>query len=423
MTPRKTANEIADLIVSQLEASLNTTIPLFPKAVNRLLAKVFGGVYVLLFQFAGFMLLQLFIKHASNKPISVGGIVIKPLAAWGELVDIFQGAGQAAQLTVSVTVLVQGGTLISGSRVINTDTQVVYLTVGDVALDSSSVSATIQAAEVGVRGNVDAGVELQFVSPPAAVEQVVSVTAAPVLGVDPEDTEVFRRNIMERYAFRPQGGAYADYRDWAQEVTGVQRAYPYSGWELDDHPDDGPTRGCGEVFTFVESAADVDGVPAQLGTGGRPPDPEWGGLLQDVFDHIEADDTGLASRRNINAWIRVYPIHAEPWDWTTGGRTVFDVEVQGLAWVRDEVTVKAAVVAALTEYFYDREPFITGLDIPPRGDIITLTTVGGVAGRIVAAYNGAITSVQVSVSSVNITDGIYYLSEGERCKLGAVTWS
>jgi len=423
MTPRKTATEIKDAIITQLETSLNQTIPLFPKAFNRLLAKILGGVFVLLYQFAGFILLQLFVKTASNKPITVGGITLTPLQLWGELVGIFQKLGQQAEHTVDVTVLVQGGTLPSGTRVINPATQRQSVTVGDVALNSSTVSATVREVLVGELGNVDVGETLQFVSPPSDIEKDATVTARTVDGVDQETTEAFRQRILERFAFRPQGGAYADYREWAQEVEGVKRAYPFSGWELANHPEDGPTRGCGEVFVFVESEADPDGIPTMLGEGGRPPDPEVGGLLQDVFDSIEADGTGLASRRPINDFIRIFPIHAEPWDWEDGGRTVFNVVVQGLAWVADTDTVQTAIEDALEEYVYSRENFITGLDIPPRRDIITETSVGGVAGQIAAANGGAIGGIEVRIGSTPISGGIYYLSEGERAKIGTVTWS
>lgn len=428
MTPRKTATEIKDAIITQLETSLNQTIPLFPKAFNRLLAKILGGVFVLLYQFAGFILLQLFVKTASNKPITVGGITLTPLQLWGELVGIFQKLGQQAEHTVDVPVLVQGGTLPSGTRVINPATQRLSVTVGDVALDAATVSATVRDVLVGELGNVDIGETLQFVSPPSDIEKDATVTARTVDGVDKEDTETFRQRILERFAFRPQGGAYADYREWAQEVAGVKRAYPFSGWELgSNHPEDGPTRGCGEVFVFVESEADSDGVPTMLGTGGRPPDPEVGGILQDVFDAIEADGTGLASRRPINDFIRIFPIHAEPWTWTGGGRTIFNVVVNGLAWVADTDAVQTSIEDALEEYFYSRENFITGLDIPPRRDIITETAVGGVAGQIAAANGGAIGGIEVRIASTpgtpRISDGVYYLSEGERVKIGTVTWS
>ena len=420
MTPRKTAKEISDAIITQLESSLNTVIPLLPKSFIRTVAKALGGVFVLLYQYAGFILLQLFVKTASNKPMTVGGITITPLAMWGALVDIYQKLGQQAEYTVSITVITQTGVIQSGERIVNPATEMIYVVVGDVALDAPEVYASIRATEVGELGNVDVGTTLQFVSPPSTVEKAVEVTAELADGVDEEDTEPFRQRVLERYAARPQGGAYADYRDWAQEVVGVKRAFPYSGWQLDPHPESpAPYEGSGEVFVFIESEADPDGVPDPLaGSTGRPP---GGALLTEVFDYLEANEAGLANRRNICAYIRVYPIRPRTWSWTTGGRTVFDIEVFGLTAVEDVETTKTAIEEALADYFDTREPYITGLAIPPRKDVITKMTVGGVVGQVAAAYGGAVLDVEMEAEGS--VETIWYLQEGEMVKLGTVTWS
>ena len=62
MTPKKTAVEIANAIISELESQLGITVPVLAKAFLRVLAKSLGGVFVLLYQYAGFVMLQLFVK-------------------------------------------------------------------------------------------------------------------------------------------------------------------------------------------------------------------------------------------------------------------------------------------------------------------------------------------------------------------------
>lgn len=421
MQPKKTSKEISDAIIAQLENSLNTTIPLLPKSFCRVLAKALGGIFVLLYQYAGFILLQVFPKTASNEPMSVGGYTITPLAMWGSLVGIFQQLGQEAEYTVEITVLVQGGTISSGERIVNPSTEMVYVVIGDVSLSAATVTADIRATQVGTIGNVDIGSTLNFVSPPASVEKEVSVTVEIAPGVDKQTTEEYRERVLERWAARPQGGAYADYRDWAESVVGVKNAYPYSGW----YDSVEPTASAGQVFVFIESTSHTDGVPPALGPGGRPPSPETGGLLQDVWDAIEADETGLANRRNINAYVRVYPIRDNV-DFTSAGRTLFDVEVIGLASVEDVSAAQADIEAALVDYFLDREPWITGLAIPPRKDIISDMSVGALCGQVAESLGGSIKGVEVSVGGTPIsasTAGVYYLSEGEKAKKGTVTWT
>ena len=44
-----TIAEISANIISQIEASINQTIPLLPKAFTRVLAKVLGAVFIILY--------------------------------------------------------------------------------------------------------------------------------------------------------------------------------------------------------------------------------------------------------------------------------------------------------------------------------------------------------------------------------------
>jgi uncharacterized phage protein gp47/JayE len=411
MTPRKTASEISDLIVAQLETDLSTTIPLLPKSFIRVLAKVLGGVYVLLYHYAGWILLQLFVKTASNEEVVIGGVAITPLKQWGSLVGVFQDEGQRAELEIEVSVLTTGGTLTSGTRFINPNTEIIYISLGDVAKDAATITVPVRATDAGEAGNLDIDAELYFVSPPADCEKTAVVTARTLDGVDAEETEVFRQNIIDRFAARPQGGAYADYRDWAVEVTGVLNAYPYSGGALQYstgasfyndtglHTTDGGVTypsGAGQVDIFIEAETGVDGIPSSA-------------LLEEVWEYIEADDTGLANRRNINAYVNVAAIT----------RRTFDVTITGLA-VVDAVATQAAIEAGLEDDFLEREPYILGLNIPPRRDMVSLMDVGGTVGKLAAANGGYVTAV--SVSEDGLEDDFFPLQEGEKAKLGTVTW-
>lgn len=403
---RKTSAQISEMIIIQLETSLNRSIPILPKSFVRVLAKVLGGVFVLLYQYASWIMLQMFVKTASNVEVTIGGVTLTPLKLWGELVEIFQKPGQRAELNITITVLNQTGSLTSGTRFINPVTKMIYVLIGDVPLDAATKTATIRAVDVGELGNMDEFEEIHFMNPPSSVEKVATVTTTSASGVDTEDTEVFRERILERYAARPQGGAYADYKDWAEEVVGVRNAYPYSGWYDITIPDSH----AGQVFVFVESASDNDGIPPAINPdgSGRPSDPESSGVCQDVWEHLEGDGTTVwPNRRNINAYVKVFPI----------SRTAFDVDVIGLV-SEDEDAAKTAIQDALTQLFLDFEPFITGVSLMPKEDIISDGIVAGVAARIAAAYGGYIKGVEVS----GLTQGYYQLQEGEKAKLGQLSW-
>ena len=398
MTPRLTAAQVSAAIIAQLETSLSTTIPLLPKSFCRVLAKALGGIFVLLFNFSGWTLLQMFPKTASNEDITVNGVTINPLRLWGSLVGIYQDLGVKAERAIEISVLVTGGSLTSGTRLVNTATQMVYVLVGDVALSSSTVTGVARATVAGDAGNIDTGETLEFQSPPSTIEKEATVTAyAPILGTDPETTDVFRQHVMDRYTARPQGGAYADYRDWGQSVAGMKNVYPYSGWSTGIQF---PTGGPGYVFVYVESIADTDGIP-----------PNPGALLTAVEDAIEMDGSGQATRRNINARVNVYPI----------SRTSINVTVRGLAFDEDRTELEDAIKDALEEYFLDRYPFILGLHMPPRKDVITTSSIGGVVAFVCQAMGAAFTEIVMTVGGSDLQ--IYTLDEGEKCKLGTLTIS
>jgi len=416
MTPRKTATEISDLIIAQLQTTLSTTFPLLPKSFIRVLTKVLGGVFVLLYNYIGWLILQMFVKTASNDEANIGGVTVTPLKMWGSLVGILQNEGQRAEHTVTVTVNEQTGDIISGTRMFNPSTEMVYVTVGDVPIDAATITLTIRATEEGELGSMDAGAPIFFISTPSTVEKGAVIASRTLDGVDEEETEAFRRRILDRFAAKPQGGAYADYRDWAQAVTGVKRAYPYSGGALEystgavfwnstgSHFTDGGTvypSGPGQVDCFIEASTGTDGIPSV-------------GLLEDVWDHIEANEAGLANRRNINAYVNVAAITRSSFDVEVTGLSVEGLDAEGI----DEK--KAAIYSGVNDYFNEREPYIEGLDIPPIKNMVSDMDVGGTVGRLALANGLYVTAVSVLESSSPLPGGYRLLFEGEKAKLGTL---
>jgi len=394
MIPRRTATEISDSLISQWETELQIIIPSFWRKALRVMAKAIGGITVLGYEHSIWMLKQLFVTTADNTPIVAHNKTITPLQEHARLVGIEQDLGVRAEHTINITVLVTGGTIESGERILNPDTQMIYTIIGDVSLSSSTVYATIRATTAGENGNVDVGTLLYFVSPPVAVSKTVEVTANLVTGTDPETTEAFRNRILTRWMARPQGGSYADYKLWAESYPGVLNAYPYSGWGTDAIPDST----AGQVFIYIESEGDPDGIPESA-------------FLALVREYIEGTDTGLATRRNINAYIQMLPI----------SRTAFDITITGLASFNNDAA-KTAIESALTDYFISCFPGgQVGYTVrPPRKDIVTKLEVGGIISRVAAGYSGIVGDVLIEVSSTAYET--YPLQEGEKAKLGTVTW-
>jgi hypothetical protein len=335
----------------------------------------------------------MFISTASDKNFTVGGIEINPLQMWGHLIGVEKEAGERFESDFLVNTIVQGGTLLSGSQVVNPETEEVYLTVGDTALTGPQVTATIRAVNYSASANVIEGTVMSFVSAPSDVLKNGTVDTINVVGGDPETTEEFRARQLQWWSARPQGGAYADYREWGQEVADVKNIYPFSGGTTLI-----PTSGAGQVDIYVESKTATDGLADAA-------------LLLAVYNNIELTaDSGLANRRPINAFVNTASIQ----------RIEIDVIIAGLT-SPDVPATQAKVEDAVENYLLQRENYILGLSVLPRKDIISRTELGGIVGRVVASQGGTVSTVTTLFSAVAFD--VKALLEGQKSKTGTVTWS
>lgn len=381
-----TTKEISDNIIAQLEASLNQTIPLLPKAFNRVLARALAGIFILLYKYAGFMFLQMFVRTASMDWTVINGRPIRPLVEWGRLIGVGDPIpATAAELTIAITVEAQGGTLPAGSQLLNINSGVTYITAAAVALDGPVVAATVCAVadQAGAIGNLEPGDTISFANPLYGVARIASVVSQVITGADAETVDSYRQRILDRFQKRPQGGAYADYEMWGEEVAGIRNIYPYTG-----------TRP-GEVEIYAEATEGVDGYPTSA-------------QLTAVYNSINLDVEGRATRRPAGSLVRVYSIR----------RTAFDVTVTGLAGA-DVPGMEAGITSALTEYFLAAEPYIAGLTVPPRRDKIYKMSVAGIVDSVVRAFGGSVDDVDIYRDEMLVATP-YMLGIGEKAKLGTV---
>lgn len=385
-----TTAELNTTIIGQLEGALGQTIPLLPKAFARVFAKVLAGVFVLLFRYCGFIFLQLFVAHATMDETTINGKKIKPLVELGRLFGVGDPQDATrAEHTIEVSVTNQTGSLAAGSKLVRLETGVIYDVVADVALDAATVEVHIRASGdgdgnggAGDIGNLQDGDVVSFANPLPNVATDATVIDAVVTAADAETPDEYRARIFQRVQRRPQGGAYADYQQWAEEVEGIIHAYPYAG-----DP--------GEIDVYVEASEESSGDP-----DGIPTAPQ----IADVEESIQLNEEGLATRRPVSAAVNVLPIT----------RVAFDVEISNLE--PDNADNREAIEAGLQEYFLSREPFIVGLSSLPRLDRITEAAVGGIVNTIADAQGATVTGVSLSPGPA------YTLGTGEKSKANTPTY-
>jgi len=388
-----TTGQIAQNILASFKEKFGQTISVLSKSFLAVTAKVMAGVYVTLYKYAGFLGQQMFIRYASAKETEINGVILTPLIEIGRQMGVSPPAlALPAELDIIITVTKQTGYIAAGAQLLGDSNGVTYITIGSINLDAPLVFGQILAVGdqsggngAGIIGNLDIGAKVSFISPLANVGQQTEVVSTIQQGVDAEDIDTeYRQRVLDRRQKPPQGGAYADYLLWGEEINGIINIYPYTGLP-----------GVVDVYAeaTVASSGSADGIPTPA-------------QLNAVYNSIQRNnDTELPNRRPVGAFVNVRPIF----------RIAFDIKIFDLD-VDNSGIVKEAIEAALVQYFLSREPFITGLSLLPREDRITYAAVGGIVEEVVSSFNGVFGAVELILSGTIIP--IYSLDEGQKAKLG-----
>lgn len=391
-----TTQDVSDTIIAQLEASISQTVPILPKAFTRVLAKVLAGVVVILYKYGGFVFLQLFVSSASMDETVVNGRTIRPLVEWGRLIGVGDPiAATRAEVLVVLNELSAGGKILAGQQLLSSDTQVIYQAITETPLIGGQAIFLARATYdpndnggAGTIGNLAQGATLQVVNGPPNVATTCTVFGTTTTASDAETANAYRARITKRFQQRPQGGAYADYRSWAEGVPGIVHAYTYKGLP-------------GQVDVYVEADPVSSGSPDGIPTGDQ---------ITAVKDAIDFDVSGIASRRPVNAAVNVLPITRIP----------IAITVFGLAGVDDISAAQDEVTSGVDEFLRSREPFIVGLDALPRDDRITIAQLGGIVDGIVSSRGGTVTRIGLGTSG----NPALTLDPGTKAKLSLpITWS
>ena len=388
-----TTKEIQDSIINQVVASTSTVAELLPRAFTRFFAKVLAGVFMLIYKYAGWMFLQIFVRTASFQETTVLGQTLTPLIEWGRLIGVGDPTPAIqAELLLDIVVTNQTGSLLAGTQAVSNKNGITYILLSPVTLDAATKQGTFRAASDidggtggGTIGNLDPGDIVSFVNPLANVERDMSVDSVTTTGVDGETEPVYRQRVIDRFQQQPQGGSGVDYVIWGVIEGIVKSIYPYTGED-----------GFVDVYVEVFPSVEPDGIPTQQ-------------ILDDVADVITFDD-GAQTRKPINAKLNTLPIT----------RLEFTVNVIGME-VPDSGTTEPLIVEALETYFLEREPFIDGVIPLPRRDRVQVSNVNSIVDSFVSAAGGSFIGITLFLGALQIQIE-YSFQFGEKSKVIAVNF-
>jgi uncharacterized phage protein gp47/JayE len=211
---RSTLQTIIDRITSDFEFYIEGGTSFLRRSFLRILAKVNGGAFHLVYEFLDYQARQLFAITAD-----IAGLEAHS-SEWGVPRNVASAATGSATATGST------GTLIpEGTKLTSTDNQV-YSTTADTTVAGGTATISFEADIAGEDGNDDAGITLTFVTPIVGVNSTATVDSDGITGgTDDEDPEDLRARILTRKREPPHGGTETDYKNWMFEISGVTRAW------------------------------------------------------------------------------------------------------------------------------------------------------------------------------------------------------
>jgi len=194
------------------------------------------------------------------------------LARWARIL----GKPQKAATAASGNLLCMGtnGTLIPADTTLTRSDGWTYTTTADSTIAGGTASVPLVAVTAGAAGDCDGGMTLNFASPIAGVNAVATVDASGLGGgADVEDVELWRGRVISRVQDPPKAGTSDDYVEWALEVAGITRAWPYpkelgpgtmTVRVMTDYAPDGPfpdAAAVAAVQAYLDSVAPVGCTP------------------------------------------------------------------------------------------------------------------------------------------------------------------
>lgn len=142
--------------------------------------------------------------------------------AWAALKNVVRKPSSATQGTASFPAV--SGVIPSGTALQRSD-QLAFVTTADAGAVSGTIVAPIQAVDPGTAGNFDDGTQFTLGVAITGITGTSSDSSQTVAGSDVETDDSLRARMLQAYQNPPQGGARADYVEWALAVNGVTRAW------------------------------------------------------------------------------------------------------------------------------------------------------------------------------------------------------
>ena len=392
MTTIPTTQSLVDRNVSAFESRLGQDVPLQDKAFLRVLAVLEAIGEASAYRFSTEQIKQ-------NLAITATGDDLERI---GADIGIIRKPAEAAELRITMPATT-GADLSPSIGFVGDSNGVRYYHAAFASEAGGIIEVVVTAEDEGAVGNLQVSDTMTIISQVAGVGSTATVTVVENIGADKEDQEVYRRRVLFRQAAVAGGGDAASYKEWGEEVAGVETIYPYAGKPYGSVDPSFP----GDRTLYVEATTDVDpdGIAPQA-------------LLDEVKEQVQIPDDTDRERPPLG--LEDSNLYVE-----SISRISIYVVVIDLVITADLLSrAKSDIEDALTTYFLAIAPFVEGVDAPQsRNDKITTPTVTSIVQDVLTALGGTSTGVTFSLSSGGAVIDEHVLVPGVKAKLGAVAYA
>lgn len=389
-----TTQEIKDRNLANLESQLGQTAPINDKAFLRVLAAMEAAGETTLYKYATDRILQVLALTATGAGLDIVG----------QEFGIIRKPAEAAILTI--TLPGDNGTVIPATvDYVGDSNKIRYFPESSVIITGGVATSNVTAETLGVIGNLNVSDTMTISFQIAGATTVATVTVVVNIGAEEETDDAYRQRILAAERIATGGGNNGDHKIWAEEVAGVQQAYPYAGIPESPLPGiDTAASVPADRTVFVEAtvAVDPDGIAPTA-------------LLDEVrisinTDPITGEDRPPAGLTDSTLFIE------------TITRTEIFIKITNFdAGTGVEADIKNDIFDALTAHFLSVKMFVVAIDIPAeRNDLITKLTISDIVQGVLSGGDASAELVEFGLATtVPSPLDNYQLDEGELVKLGA----
>lgn len=320
------------------------------------------------------------------------------IAGWAALKGLTQKPAQAAALQASFAGQVNS-VIPAGTQVVRLSDSFAFATAADATANGSGiVTPTIVAGETGAAGNTSVGATLVLGTAVSGVTSQGTAGAVVAAGADLEATAAFKARMLLAFAKTAQGGSVSDYEGWAEDVSGVTRA-----WVVPQ----GMGPGTVSVFFMMDSA--------EAAHGGFPQGVN-GVAASETRDTPASGDQLLVA----NYLYNVANVNALIYGCAPAANTV-SMTITGLS--QASTAVKAAINAALSSVFLTNGS-VGGarLDDGSAGGVIDLSDLNSAIEAVSGSSGYVIASMSASAGAASPTTNVTS-NFGALPVLGTVTYA